>query len=57
MSAYSSCRKAKIIIKGLELDPSRVGILELDEMGEEGAAIQVGRRSSCFWLGCWESMN
>lgn len=37
----NSCRKAKVIIKGLDLDPSRVGILELDEMGEEGAAIQV----------------
>ncbi|KAK9900228.1 glutaredoxin [Cystobasidium minutum MCA 4210] len=34
------CRKAKIIIKGLELDESRVGILELDEMGQEGADIQ-----------------
>jgi hypothetical protein len=31
----------------LDLDPSRVGIVELDEMGEEGAAIQV---RDCFHL-------
>lgn len=30
-----SCKKAKNVINGLELDPSQVGIVELDEMGEE----------------------
>ena len=38
---YISCRKAKNVINELGLDPSAVGILELDEMGQEGAAIQA----------------
>merc|ERR1712225_65870 len=34
------CTKAKNIVSGLGLPEGSVGILELDEMGEEGAAIQ-----------------
>merc|ERR1711939_857614 len=36
----TSCTKAKNIVGGLGLPEGSVGILELDEMGEEGAAIQ-----------------
>jgi len=39
-SYCSYCRKAKPIINGLELPESAVGILELNEMGKEGAGIQ-----------------
>ncbi|KAL7007493.1 hypothetical protein EMMF5_002957 [Cystobasidiomycetes sp. EMM_F5] len=34
------CTKAKNMIKGLGLPDGEVGILELDEMGAEGSAIQ-----------------
>ncbi|CAD6583726.1 MAG: glutaredoxin [Cyphobasidiales sp. Tagirdzhanova-0007] len=34
------CKKVKAVIDGLDLDPSAVGILELDEMGQEGKEIQ-----------------
>jgi glutaredoxin 3 len=39
-SALESCTKAKRFVNGLDLGDSAVGIIELDEMGEEGAAIQ-----------------
>ena len=39
-SCNCSCKKVKAVIDGLDLDPSAVGILELDEMGQEGKEIQ-----------------
>lgn len=49
------CSQAKSLINKLGLDPSKVGILELDTMGSEGSDIQVCT-ASASWL-CGERVE